>query len=570
MFRQNAAYHDTTIDVEETGLEYLTEPPTKEDYQQELTELLNDPGRYPRENGPTFNGTAEFTEGRLLMFESTTEDGKSGHNYTPKERILTEVLETAANHAKFFNDEERNDFAAAITELATQEQTGLKDKYPTFYYTTPASQKQYDDYLSQVQQLVDHAIDIDYANRYTPYQAAKEILYLSRDRTDYQHDTPWKEPFHDMTFQEKAQHYGDSYDSSRDYLVTEHLTNLMGPNWENNSNFRHQTREALLELYHHEMSQAMLDDDQTQFNHTSVAIEKVAHMAQYATDRNTFLAYSTHHAEIEFAVDENSAMLYRPGGEDWQFMNDRIEQMKDPDLQAVAYKMLENTADINFYEEDTKKTMYQYVALSEFMQAHDNMTNAQASYVRESEADHDAHFTRLNVNTEYLYQHAFDSPGQDTSEAERMVYNNIANSVLSHLKYAQEMGDAERFQQTMDFAKATAAEIGEYNFEDLQYYGRNAAHDDPTNHNVRFVAELLELTSSLAENLRKNQEYHQLNELTAHIYRDASYHGQFLLKDHSTADDADSFQRHERYEQTIFRIQVANRAMANLADIHNQ
>ena len=562
MPRNTAEY---TIEHRESGLEYLTEPPTKDDYQKQLVDILDAPGRYSKHH-PSFHGTAEFKEGNLLTFDSAAEDAKSAHSFTPKERVLTEVLEEAANHAKFFNDQERSDFALAITELATAEQTQQLKNHSEF---TPAerdtSLQEFHEYQQKVHQMVAGALDTQ--NLFHPYSVSKDIMALtSGDYGHVDHDPVERHDLH--TFDDKAMRYHSADQSYREHLVNIHLTLLMGQQWQQDTPFYTSTRRSIMDLYHQSMSDALQDNNEKQYNSISTTVEKVAQMASYAPDRSTFLTHHLTDHTSHLSIDEEHSAQYQAGGETWLYMNDRVEQIADPDIKEVAHHLFIQAQSLDFHEDNTAY-MHDYVALAEYLDAYDIMKGTQESYAPQSDLEPDAHFTRLNVSADYVYRHAFHSPGDETSEAERIVLDAIANHILPELRHAQHVGDAQQFHDAMEYAKTADDAADLLQLSDLDYYSRgDAPHDDPDNHNQTYVIERLQHNIQLANSLNDDLPDHLLNQVVHDVHANALYHASCLVMYQTPRDDENEHRRAERYEQTIFRLMVAERALENLRDLH--
>ena len=440
----------------EPGLEHLTIPPTQADYQRELIEKLDSPGRYPHNSKHAFGTNTEFQEGSLLTFDSLETDSKSNHPYSPKQRAITDVLEAATHTARYFNDEERREFAQAITDQMTAQQTAIIDKFIEHKSFTNelVTVKAYDNYRNTVTDIVEATIDPN--SHYRPHTAAQDITAFSSGQFDgeLRYGDSSKAA---LNFADLSSKFPDDDPSERGYLLVSNIDAILQSHLDFDARELHATRMVFHHTVYDRMETALDHADQTAYDDAALIVDKVSQVTQYRPDHSTFLSSDIMQPGISFSIGPDNAALFEPGGQLHHQMQQRIEKIDDPQLHEFAGYMLDSAASINFYEDHKTAYMGAWSELSDFMDAYDAFINAHENYQPGSHQDTAAPFTRFNVDAGYLYQKVFDNPDQNTSEAQRLLYDTIADHTMPSLRYAQSVGDAQAFENTLDHARTTRA-----------------------------------------------------------------------------------------------------------------
>lgn len=565
MARDANQYSDTR---EQEKLDYLVERPSLEEHLEELKAILDSPGRYPRNQSPAFNGTNHFDEGSILKSEALAEDAQSQHSYSPIQRELTAVLEAAAHHAGNFNEQERLDLATAIVEHALKDQAAAFNASLTYLDEAIPPQQAavgYAQHVGQLVEIVQHSIDPDYW--YRPYEAAKDITSFAREDQPglgYLH----QERFDLMKFEAKCARYAQGDASDRDYMINQHFNELFNPKLGDNGLTETYTLRALKTLHFNDMERAFEEGDQALYEAVSQSVQQARQLMQYAADRNSFESYQITRTPMTYEVGPQAAEIFRENGAAWLEFNQQIQQIADHNVREIAQAIHQYAYSTIFTEDGQTSWMGPHVALSEFINAAKRREEAQQEYVQQGDLYPDAYFTHLNVDTAYLYQHAFDQPDRETPEASRYVYDCIANQYLHHLKYAQEVGDAARFRELLDQA-AEAAQFANahFDFSQLDFYA-DGAHNDRTHHTPEYVAALIEETYREATQALDALPDHPANDIARAILEEAVYHATFLAMDEQPAEQADFLSGPARYEEGIFRLRAARQAAQDLTRFH--
>lgn len=416
----------------------------------------------------------------------------------------------------------------------------------------------YVDFNHKIAEIVSQTLDPH--GHYQPMSAAQDIASFAAGQTDgtMRYGDPGATH---RNFEKLQAEFANADPSLQNALIIADINYHLQPRWDRDSYLAFHVRQSVVQGDYDHMEEALNAGDQEAYGQLIDKMHKINHISRYARDDSTFLSYDANPAIMHLTVTTETAETFAKGSENWQRLKQDLDQIGDPDLAQVAQDLLEKAGESFFYGDAPKDHKGAWIAAQQYSDAWTRLNDAAQNYEPSGESAPDAPFTRWNVDTAYLYQHAFNNPDRQTPEHLRLLYDNIANQAMPHLRYAQDQGDPGYFDQVMARTSAYAEYVRKIDDAGLDYYADDAPHSDQDNHNPEYLKNRMNEVAQLAPALQHLHVGHPLAHIGQEMCQHTAQWAFFLLHDQDDSPYSDD------YEETLYRLMVTKQVLQHASII---